>query len=595
MNKTPLDYYSQELKKYQDFDIVLRKKIRIISLLRFAVFIGLIVSLFYANSLGWLTGTALCGVLLTSFLYLIKVHINAGKEKKRNSILCSFCESELKALNHEFSQFNSGEVFENPDHDFTYDLDIFGKGSLFQYLNRTSTISGEKKLAQWIQNPSLNKTEIEQKQQAIQEIAGLREWRINFLSWGKMFEESGQQHQEVEQWAVKKFQFKNARITAVLIIALPTITILSFAAIAFGWNYNIAYILVLLQWFSMYFYRKQIKEYFRFFGKKALLIEKYKTLLKEIEEQTFQSIWLIKQQKLTASPESACKTIHKLGKLVRQFEYRQNVLVGFVLNSVFMWDIRCVYKLYEWQSKNKTKLLDWLTAIENTDAIISLANFADNHSDYAYPEINSDIVPLEGQNLGHPLLHPEKRVCSSLTIDKQPKVIIVTGANMAGKSTFLRAVGVNLVLAGIGAPVCAKKFGFTPMALYTNMRTTDSLFKDESYFFAELKRLGQMLERLRNGEHLFVILDEMLKGTNSVDKLNGSRELVKKMVQHNAVALVATHDLKLAELENQLEEVVNKCFEIHIENDELTFDYTLTDGVTESMNATFLMKKMGII
>jgi DNA mismatch repair ATPase MutS len=155
---------------------------------------------------------------------------------------------------------------------------------------------------------------------------------------------------------------------------------------------------------------------------------------------------------------------------------------------------------------------------------------------------------------------------------------------------------VNLVLGRVGAPVCATKMTLTPIAIYTNMRTTDSLLKDESYFFAELKRLKGVLERLQNGERIFVILDEMLKGTNSIDKLNGSKELIKKLIEFKSVSLIATHDLKLSEMENDFrQQVFNKCFEIKIENDEMVFDYKLSDGVTKTMNATFLMKKMGII
>jgi len=198
--------------------------------------------------------------------------------------------------------------------------------------------------------------------------------------------------------------------------------------------------------------------------------------------------------------------------------------------------------------------------------------------------------------LGHPLLHPEKRVCNDMKLDHWSQVLIVTGANMAGKSTFLRTVGVNLVLAKTGAPVCATSMKVTPVDLYTNMRTTDSLLKDESYFFAELRRIKTVLDKLKDGERFFIILDEMLKGTNSVDKLNGSKELVRKLVHFQAVSLIATHDLKLSEMEKEFpDQVSNKCFEIRIENDELVFDYKLSDGITQTMNATFLMKKMGII
>jgi DNA mismatch repair ATPase MutS len=255
-----------------------------------------------------------------------------------------------------------------------------------------------------------------------------------------------------------------------------------------------------------------------------------------------------------------------------------------------------VYKLWDWHNRNHKKLNHWLEVISETDALISLANFANNYPGFAFPEIKVGQFSFYAEKLGHPLLHENKRVCNDIEINGWSKVMIITGANMAGKSTFLRTVGVNLILARTGAPVCAGKMVFTPIEMYTNMRTTDSLLKDESYFFAELKRIKGVLDWLKKGEHIFVILDEMLKGTNSVDKLNGSRELLRKLVQYKSVSLIATHDLKLSEMEAEFpQQIFNKCFEIRIENDELVFDYKLSDGATKTMNATFLMKKMGII
>ena len=230
------------------------------------------------------------------------------------------------------------------------------------------------------------------------------------------------------------------------------------------------------------------------------------------------------------------------------------------------------------------------------DALVSLGNYASNNPEYVYPEIHEGGFTFQAEYLGHPLLHPEKRISNNFEVNGWSKVLIVTGANMAGKSTFLRTVGVNLILSRLGAPVCAGKMRVTPVEIYTNMRTTDSLLKEESYFFAELKRIKGVLDRLQKGERIFVILDEMLKGTNSVDKLNGSKKLIRKLLELKAVALIATHDLKLSELQDEFpQQVINKCFEISIENNELVFDYKLSDGVTKTMNATFLMKKMGII
>ncbi len=319
-------------------------------------------------------------------------------------------------------------------------------------------------------------------------------------------------------------------------------------------------------------------------------------LLKAMESADFQSEYLKKLQKEVSSPQSAEKVFSSLKSLVKEFEYRQNLAVGIFLNSLFLWDIRCVYHLWYWHSKHHKKLADWLNVISEMDALISLGNYANNHPDFTYPEIQEGDFILNAKELGHPLLHPEKRVDNDFELNGWSKVMIVTGANMAGKSTFLRTVGVNLILGRLGTPVCADKMVFNPVDIYTNMRTTDSLLKDESYFFAELKRLKGVLDRLKNGERIFIILDEMLKGTNSVDKLEGSKKLIRKLIQYQSVSLIATHDLKLSELEKEFpEQVLNSCFEIRIENDEMVFDYKLSDGVTKTMNATFLMKKMGII
>ncbi len=319
-------------------------------------------------------------------------------------------------------------------------------------------------------------------------------------------------------------------------------------------------------------------------------------LLRFIEEKEFKSALLCELQNKITQPISAGKLFLQLKKLVEQFEYRQNILVGFALNSLLLWDIRCVYKLWNWHNQHHKKLTDWLEVISEIDALISLANFAGNHPNFVFPEINDNDFIYRATSLGHPLLRENKRVCNDFEIDGWSKVMIITGANMAGKSTFLRTVGVNLILARTGAPVCAEKMVFTPIEIYTNMRTTDSLLKDESYFFAELKRIKGVLEWLQRGEHIFVILDEMLKGTNSVDKLNGSKALLRKLVQFKSFSLIATHDLKLSEMDTEFPmQVFNKCFEIRIENDELVFDYKLYNGVTKTMNATFLMKKMGII
>jgi hypothetical protein len=596
MDNHLLLFYQKQKIRVADSEIKRKKRIRYLSLFRICSFLMLLFSLVYLTRFGIWTGLLPGVVFIGVFLILVKKHSFFQYEKRKADVLSGLIANELQALEHRFSQFDNGKEFIHPRHAYSHDLDLFGEGSLFQFLNRTSTIRGKIKLSEWIQKPLLTKEKIEARQSAVREIATKRAWRLEFRTIGNLFDETIEQHHEIVNWAGEELPFRNRKITGILYLVLPILTVLLFIpAIAAGIKIPL-YILIGLQWSLLFFFRRKVKSYFRVFERKAGLIEKYQTLLRIIEKESFTSSEMISLKKQVMDPESATLIISKLGRLVREFEFRQNMIAGFLLNSLFLWDIRCIYRLHKWHRENSHKLFGWLGTLEETDALISLANYADNHPQYVFPEIVSGFFVLKTTKLGHPLLHPAKRICNDFSIEGWHKAVIVTGANMAGKSTFLRTVGVTIVLAGLGAPVCASECLIKPVELYTNMRTTDSLFKDESYFYAELKRLQEILTRLENGKELFIILDEMLKGTNSVDKLNGSRTLIRKLTNFKSVSLIATHDLKLSEMENELPgKVINQCFEIQILNNELFFDYKLSNGVTQTMNATFLMKKMGII
>jgi len=595
MNASIESFYSQKAEEYTIQLQSVSQKLKRFAWYRFFAFLLIFAPLFIFGIRSWITlFITLTAIVL--FFFLIKKNIQLEKIKRKTTVLKKLVDEELLALNHQFLHFKNGAEFLNTDHFFSYDLDLFGEGSLFQFINRTATISGQQKLAGWFIKPSLQKDEIEKKQEAIQELSQLPEWRLNFLANGKLFDETNELHNEILLWSDLELKFENAPNIKRLLFIVPILTVISIIPAALGITNLFTWLMVLCQWLFLYFFWKRITQYFRFFGRKSELLSKYMQLLQIIEEKEFKSDLLCELQKKVTEPVSSSKIFRQLKTLVEQFEYRQNLLVGFTLNSVLLWDIRCVYKLWNWHQLNHKKLAVWLDVISETDGLISLANFANNNPEFAFPEINENEFTFNAENLGHPLLKKGKRVNNDFEINGWSKVMIITGANMAGKSTFLRTVGVNLILARTGAPVCAKKMIFTPIEIYTNMRTTDSLLKDESYFFAELKRIKGVLDWLQKGERIFVILDEMLKGTNSVDKLNGSKELIRKLVQFKSVSLIATHDLKLSEMETDFpQQVFNKCFEIRIENEELVFDYKLSDGVTKTMNATFLMKKMGII
>lgn len=595
MSKPASEFYSEKLEKYSTELKLVSQKLRRFALFRFVTFLLIFAPVFIFGMKSWIT-LIISGAAIVLFFFLIKKNIQLEKNKRKFIELKKLAEDELLALKHSFSHFKNGKEFLDTDHFFSYDLDLFGEGSLFQFLNRTSTINGRQQLANWLIRPSTKKEEIEKRQQAITELTLIPNWRLHFLANGNLFDETEDMNHEIKAWSELELPLKNSSKVKLLIWLLPVITVLSAIPAVLGISNLYLTITILSQWFLMYFFWKRIKQYFGYFGRKSELLAKYMQLLKFVEERDFQAEYLVELQKKVRKPESASRIFKQLKSLVKELEYRQNIIVGVFLNSLFLWDIRCVYKLWKWHKQNHKKLADWLNVVAEIDALISLANFSNNQPDYIFPKIHDGGFSFQAKKLGHPLLKADKRVCNNLEINGWSKVIIITGANMAGKSTFLRTVGVNLILGRLGAPVCASEMTLTPISIYTNMRTTDSLLKDESYFFAELKRIKAVLDRLQNGERIFVILDEMLKGTNSVDKLNGSKKLIRKLVEFKSVSLIATHDLKLAELENEFpQRVFNKCFEIKIENDELVFDYLLSDGVTKTMNATFLMKKMGII
>ncbi|QIA07031.1 MutS-related protein [Draconibacterium halophilum] len=589
----PIRLYSEKLSFYTDEFNSVSAKVKRFAWYRFVAFVGIFLPLII---LGWKITTLYSTLpLIVLFFFLVKRNLILEKLKKTLAVKKMLLEDELKALDHSFLHFKNGEQFLNVEHSFAYDLDLFGEGSLFQYLNRTSTVEGQQLLADWMQRPLKEKDEIEQRQGAIKELAEMPLWRLDFLTEGKLFQESEEQYNEIRSWTEMELGLNHSNLMKWLIRIVPAITIVAAIPAIMGLSNFYLVVMVVAQFLLLFAWSKRVNYYFGFFGRKSELLAKYMQLLKIIEQKDFDSKYLSELKKKVTEP-SAGKVFGELKNLVKEFEYRQNFLVGVVLNGLLTWDIRCVYKLWQWHKENRGRLANWLEIIAQMDAFISLANYANNQPGFVYPEITNQAFSFCASELGHPLLKEEKRVNNAIEIQGWSKIMIVTGANMAGKSTFLRTVGTNILLAEIGAPVCATSMTIRPVGLYTNMRTTDSLLKDESYFFAELKRIKAVLDRLVAGEQIFVILDEMLKGTNSIDKLNGSKELVRKLAQYQCSAMIATHDLKLSEMEKELPlQVFNKCFEIRIENNELIFDYKLSDGVTQTMNATFLMKKMGII
>ena len=296
---------------------------------------------------------------------------------------------------------------------------------------------------------------------------------------------------------------------------------------------------------------------------------------------------------ISSEKQKASAVLKQFSKAIDALDQRNNMIFGIFGNGFLLWDLMQSYKLEMWIKENSGSVEKWFGVIEFLDAYNTLGNFAFNHPAYVFPNINHDSHITEATQLAHPLLDPEKRIANDFTIEKE-QFFIITGANMAGKSTFLRTVSLQLVMANVGLPVCAASCRYSPIKLITSMRTTDSLTDDESYFFSELKRLKYIVEEIKIDRY-FIILDEILKGTNSTDKAIGSRKFIEKLVRSKSTGIIATHDLSLCEVTEELPQVKNYYFDAEIINDELNFDYRFKKGVCQNMNASFLLKKMKIV
>jgi DNA mismatch repair ATPase MutS len=591
------------IERYQSLADLYRKKydqqkfrLRLISWMRLAFFLLLVATIIFlvpvSHTIGWMVVLA----FMAGFLLLIKQSVNTERLLNYYQNLVAINLNEIKALGHDFTPFNGGNEYIHPEHDYSFDLDLFGDNSFFQFINRTVTIGGKNTLAASVQNSKENNHTIRQKQEAIAELADCLDWRQQFLASGYKAENIGSAGFILQQPTA--IQLKHTAFLKVTLIILPVITL----TLGVLWILNILpsqlfSLAVTLQWGLFFLYWKTIGEFKKAYGLKTKLLNQYVDMLTLIEKKEFKSNYLVQLKSMLYSQgKAASELTSSLQKVLNELDYSQNILVGFALDSILLWDIRCIYRLNQWHNAYESYVAGWFEVIAQMDALISFANINYNHPDWVLPELIDSESLFQAKNLGHPLIPSEKRIGNDFFIQEDERIVIITGANMAGKSTFLRTLGVNLILAAQGCNVCASSFSFTPMRLFTHMRTSDNLMKDESYFYAELLRLHHMLELLRQGENLFIIIDEMLKGTNSIDKLNGSVELLKQLINYHTHCVVATHDLKLTELASSYPRVIkNQCFEVNLSNNDLEFDYKLRDGVTSTMNATFLMRKMGII
>ncbi|MCB2221489.1 MAG: hypothetical protein KQI35_13900 [Bacteroidetes bacterium] len=571
------------------------RKSKILSYLRLSIFILSALAIYFVAVHGEVLFLFLV-LLLSVFIFLIVVrqHGQIIKNIKLLEAYLKLNDDELKAIQGDCSNFHDGEGFQEEEHPFAFDIDLFGKGSLFQFLNRTVTRIGRERLAYKLQNPKTDKEEIIELQTRIKGLTDLPEWRQKFQATGMAHQEGDQDTERILEWVALKPLFQGT-IFIVLSALTPIFTILlTFFVIENIITEQIFILYLMLPWMYTGFYIKRTNTRHSLVSKTDNMLVKYSMLLKTIDELKTESIGKVVLKNYEMSPEKAGKELKALSSILNALDNRINPVAWALLNAVFLWDILQMIRLERWQKKNKEQIKIWFDLISETDALISFANFGCNHPLATIPAFASGDEVIKAKELGHPLIDNSVRVNNDVDI-KKGEFVLVTGANMAGKSTYLRTIAANLVLAMCGSVVMAREFRFKPIQLYTSIRTQDSLQKNESYFYAELKRLKAIIDELKKGTELFIILDEILKGTNSKDKHSGSEALLKQLIHLKTSGIVATHDVMLGELEKTFpDHIHNLCFEVDISKNRLYFDYKIKKGVSQNMNATILMRQMGI-
>jgi hypothetical protein len=543
---------------------------------------------------------AIAATFLLPFLILVVYHakLYAGHVQEEGYI--RLCENELKALDYDFSAFDGAPEQIDAQHSFSLDLDLFGEKSLFQSINRTVTQMGRDALISLFKQPLDAKSEILTHQEGIREISGMYAFRHRFYITGETASKEKKDIRFLFSEDDRQKKISDSAPLKVLIWLTPAIWILLIAGCAFNMlPVNVLVIYFVISLMTANLPAKRIQKLYVSVNKTENILKTYSHLMEQIEKEQFRSAILQAcRQKFNGKSanrkSSASFAIKKLSRNIGALDQRFSTM-GIILNLIYMRDTHQAIRLEQWKKEYSGRIKEWFDALGVIDAFCSAGAFAFNHPDYVYPAISESYFFMDGKGLGHPLLHRDKCVRNDIHIPNGKYFLIVTGANMAGKSTYLRTAGVNFILACMGMPVCAESLTVYPAHPVTSLRTADSLISNESYFFAELKRLKMIIDRLDAGEQLFLILDEILKGTNSVDKQKGSFALIKQLVRKGACGIIATHDLLLGTLSATFpDNVHNRRFEADIQNDELTFSYKIREGVAQNMNATFLMKKMGI-
>ncbi|WP_301923218.1 MutS family DNA mismatch repair protein [Ferruginibacter sp.] len=592
----PQNFYENKITDLQKQLQQLLQKKSLFGWLRFAVVVVLVAAIYILLPSGLLYVAAAAIILMIFFTRLLLIDLRNKANIEKTRYLININKDELKALAHDYYHFEDGLAHSPKEHLYSNDLDIFGRASLFQYINRTASEMGSALLADWLLHPA-DTAILQQRQTAIKELAIETEWRQQLQALGKQKKIQTATQQRLQNWLNEPKGFSSAKYWAWLRFVLPgillTILALNIAGIV---PYQIRNMALLVFAIIAYFIAKKVAPIHQYLSKIVSELEVMAGSIELIEKLhcTTELLTGMQEQFLQKNYASS-SALKELKGIVEKLDLRFSPVVFIPLDVLLQWDLQQVLALDKWKKKYHQHALQWFNMLAQFEALSSLATLSFNHTEWYFPVFKESHFFMQGKQIGHPLINVSKRVNNDILINESGEIMLITGSNMAGKSTYLRSIGINVVLAMAGAPVCAESFTLSPVKIISSMRISDNLEESTSTFYAELKKLKTVIDLVNEGAKVFILLDEILRGTNSLDRHTGSVALLKQLIKKHAAGIIATHDVELAQLKETFpHNILNYHFDAQVSNDELYFDYKLKTGVCESLNASILMKKIGI-
>lgn len=491
---------------------------------------------------------------------------------------------------------DKGLDFADDEHIYAGDLDIFGHASLFQWINTARTYFGRIKLKELLISPSKEAVQIKKRQNAVIELSGKIDFCQNLQCEGMVTPEASENPEELIAYSESNKKLFYGKYTLQLFYVLPELTVIFLILCRIDSSVSIYIpitLLVVQAVISIIFYGR-VSNVLRPINKYKNRIDVYRKMIEMIEKEEFGDEYLNElKSRLFLGKASASKQIKGLEKIVDAVDAGSGTIVAVILNLLLFWNIHCAFALEKWKRKSGRSIKSWLETIGEFEALASLALVTQMNPEWAFAEFSKSKVSLKAEKMGHPLINEDKRVCNSINMDN--KICIVTGSNMSGKTTLLRTVGINLVLAYAGTAVCAKEFTCSVMDIWTSMRIADDLSGGISTFYAELLRIKRIIDHSRKRIPMIFLIDEVFRGTNSVDRVTGAKNVVLNLDRNWIIGMISTHDFELCKLEQKEgSRIANYHFTETYENNKIKFDYILRPGRSKTTNARYLMKMVGI-